>query len=705
MNKKVYHVVIDRPMGSGHPDYPSHIYPINYGYISDIPGGDGEFQDAYVIGVEIPLDDFTGELVAIVHRRDDNETKWVIAPENTPYDKQQIEEFVYFQEQYYDSYIEMLEEEMWDAYDEKEQPLGYQVPRSMAKSLPDGVYHVVVTVYTMMPDNCFLITQRSKNKTYAMKWEATGGSLLAGETPVEGARRELEEETGILAAQEQLIEVYKYVDSGRQVIYHTFIAKLNTAAKIHLQFGETADYRLLPYNALKDFIKSDMFAPPEQNRFQMHETLMDAAVEKYKNNIPNVSHQQLQLYAITDKRWLNKASLEEQVEKALANGVTFLQLRDKAATHEELVDEAKRLKPIAEKYGVPFVVNDDVMAAKEAGADGVHIGQSDMAYEDARSVLGSDKIIGMTAKTVEQAIRAQQMGADYIGVGAVFHTDTKSDAIGMTRETLLSITDAIDIPIVAIGGITCENADYLKNTGVSGIAVVSAIFAAADIKEAVRSLRKKTDCIFSYQKKNIIFDMDGTLLDSMPYWRQLAREYALSKGAVLPDDFDKVCYSMDLNDASEYFRTVLGIKEAPEDIIKETLELMNQHYKNDIPMKPGMRRLLLKEQKNGSNMCIFTSSDATSAQLSMSRIGVRDCFTKIFTSYEIGISKKLPDSYLKVCEKMGFQPADTYVYEDVLHGVASAKKAGMKVIAVYDEDSKEHWAEIKELADDTICPV
>ena len=185
-----------------------------------------------------------------------------------------------------------------------------------------------------------------------------------------------------------------------------------------------------------------------------------------------VSYKDMELYAITDNRWLNGRKLSEVVEDILNNGATFLQLRDKEATHEELVAEAKELKVIAAKYKVPFVVNDDVLAAKEADADGVHIGQSDTAYEEARKILGPDKIIGMTAKTVEQAQMAEKLGADYIGTGAVFHTSTKTDAKDMKLKTLVTVADSVDMPVVAIGGITYDNMDKVKDTGVSGIAVV-----------------------------------------------------------------------------------------------------------------------------------------------------------------------------------------------------------------------------------------
>ena len=200
----------------------------------------------------------------------------------------------------------------------------------------------------------------------------------------------------------------------------------------------------------------------------------------------------LMVYAITDRYWLNGAKLADQVEDVLKNGATFLQLREKSFTHEEMVAEAKEIKAIAAKYQVPFVINDDIYAAKEIDADGVLIGQSDMEDRKAREILGEDKIIGLSAGNLQEAIDAEKMGADYIGVGAVFHTDTKKDTTAMSFEELKEITDTVSIPVVAIGGISADNLMQLAGTGIDGISVISAIFGQEDPGAATKKLVELT---------------------------------------------------------------------------------------------------------------------------------------------------------------------------------------------------------------------
>jgi len=201
----------------------------------------------------------------------------------------------------------------------------------------------------------------------------------------------------------------------------------------------------------------------------------------------------LLLYAVTDMSWLGGESLKSAVEKALKGGATFVQLREKELDPGKFIEEAKEIKELCKKYHVPFVVNDNVDIAMAVDADGVHVGQKDMEAGKVRDLIGRDKILGVSAQTVEQAVLAEQRGADYLGVGAVFHTGSKADAEYVSFETLKAICRAVSIPVVAIGGISRDNVMELAGSGICGIAVISAIFAQPDIEEAAAQLRELTE--------------------------------------------------------------------------------------------------------------------------------------------------------------------------------------------------------------------
>ena len=197
----------------------------------------------------------------------------------------------------------------------------------------------------------------------------------------------------------------------------------------------------------------------------------------------------LLLYAVTDRYWLGKRTLHDVVKESLDGGVTFVQLREKHLDQAHFLEEAKDLKMLCKSYNVPFVINDNVDIALEMDADGVHVGQSDMEAGDVRAKLGPDKIIGVSAQTVEQAILAEKRGADYLGVGAVFPTNSKDDATDVSYETLKAICQAVSIPVIAIGGITKDNVEELSGSGICGIAVISAIYGQKNIKDAAANLK------------------------------------------------------------------------------------------------------------------------------------------------------------------------------------------------------------------------
>lgn len=201
-----------------------------------------------------------------------------------------------------------------------------------------------------------------------------------------------------------------------------------------------------------------------------------------------VTKKDMTLYAVTDSAWTNNTSLENQVEEAILGGVTFVQLREKNLDNTKFIELSKKVKNITDKYKIPFVINDNIDICILVEADGVHIGQSDESLIATREKLGDEKIIGVSVMTVEQAILAQKNGADYIGVGAMFATKTKSDAENVSIQTLKEICDAVSIPVVAIGGINESNLEILGGTGISGVAIVSAIFASKNIKKSTEEL-------------------------------------------------------------------------------------------------------------------------------------------------------------------------------------------------------------------------
>lgn len=197
----------------------------------------------------------------------------------------------------------------------------------------------------------------------------------------------------------------------------------------------------------------------------------------------------LVLYAVTDRTWLEDKTLSEVVEAALQGGVTLIQLREKELDYEGYLAEALEIKKVCDRYGVPMIINDNVEIALASGADGVHLGQKDGDVAKVRERLGKSKIIGVSARTLEQALEAQANGADYLGVGAAFGSKTKLDAQALNHKVIQTITETVDIPVVAIGGINRQNAMELRGTKVQGIAVISDLFAQGDVKKAAQTLK------------------------------------------------------------------------------------------------------------------------------------------------------------------------------------------------------------------------
>lgn len=203
------------------------------------------------------------------------------------------------------------------------------------------------------------------------------------------------------------------------------------------------------------------------------------------------------LYIVSDRSWLHGRTLQEVIQECINGGATFLQLREKELDDEAFLQEAKKMKVLAQQAKIPFVINDNIDIALASDADGVHIGQQDGSIKEARKRLGKDKILGVSVQTVEQALLAEQEGADYVGVGAVFTTMTKQDADAVSYATLQDICKATALPVVAIGGITHDNIQTLQGSGIDGVAVISAVFASENIQLAAASMRKLSERVIT----------------------------------------------------------------------------------------------------------------------------------------------------------------------------------------------------------------
>ena len=381
----------------------------------------------------------------------------------------------------------------------------------------------------------------------------------------------------------------------------------------------------------------------------------------------------MRLYAVTDRSWLKGKTLYQQVEEALKGGVTCVQLREKELPEEEFLKEAIEIGALCKEYDVPFIINDNVEIAIKCNADGIHVGQSDMNAEDVKNIINSKMLLGVSAATVEQAIAAEKAGADYIGVGAVFSTSTKKDACDVSYEMLKAICESVSIPVVAIGGISEKNILELGGSGIDGVAVVSAIFASDDIESSCKNLLKLSDMASKTQVKGAIFDVDGTLLDSMQIWENVANDYVKSKGKVPEDNLREIVRTMSLYQSSCYIKERYEIEDTIEKIMNDINKIVENFYLYEAKSKKGIYEFLTKLKEKGIKMCVATATDKYLVEAALERNGILSFFDGIFTCTETGYGKDEPHIFNNALEFMQTKRKNTCVFEDALYAATTAE--------------------------------
>jgi len=405
------------------------------------------------------------------------------------------------------------------------------------------------------------------------------------------------------------------------------------------------------------------------------------------------------LYAVTDRAWVGKQTLYQQVESAIKGGATCVQLREKDLDEKEFLVEARAIAKLCRQYGVPFIVNDNVDIALQCGADGVHVGQEDMVASQVRKKVGDKMIVGVSVHTVEQAIKAVQNGADYLGVGAMFSTSTKTDAGVLSKQTLRDICSAVDIPVVAIGGINKRNIYQLAGTGVDGVALVSAIFSAEDIESECRLLCELSkEMVGSVNIKCAIFDFDGTLFDSMFIWDNAGDVFLSSLGKKAKASLREDLRPLSLHQSACYLQKEYDLTLSVQQIMDGINKTIEHFYINEVLPKSGVIDFLQQMKKAGIRMCIATASDRFHIQSALCRCGINEFFEEIFTCDEVGCGKDQPVVFQKAMEFFGADRSNTLVFEDALHAIKTAKDDGFAVVGIFD-NSETRQNEIRQLAD------
>ena len=406
------------------------------------------------------------------------------------------------------------------------------------------------------------------------------------------------------------------------------------------------------------------------------------------------------LYLVTDRQLMSCDSLTEAVEQAILGGCTMIQLREKELSSLEFYNQAVAVKQVTDKYHIPLIINDRIDIAMAVQATGVHIGQHDLPAAAVRKVIGENMLLGVSASSIAEAIQAQQDGADYLGVGAMFPTGTKTDADSVSMEELQKIRAAVSLPIVVIGGINKGNAGRFKPMGIDGLAVVSAIIAQSDIKAAAAELK---DLFCGKEKKMdfnaAIFDLDGTILDSMDVWEHIDIQFLKKRNLPVPENYVTEICARSFEEAAQYTIDLLGLQETVEGIIEEWNNMAVEEYSNHVGLLPHALDYLLRLKEHGIKLAVATGLPEKLYIPCLKNNSILELFDALCSTDEVQRGKEYSDVFELAARKLGVAPEHCIVFDDVLPAIKSAKAARMLAGGIYDKYSADQRTEIERIAD------
>lgn len=384
------------------------------------------------------------------------------------------------------------------------------------------------------------------------------------------------------------------------------------------------------------------------------------------------------IYYVTDEELLHPSyNLYKSVEDAIIGGATMIQLREKNTTTRDFIEKAKKIKDICSKYEVPLIINDRVDVALAIDADGVHLGQDDMELSCARKILGQGKIIGISASNLKEAQIAEKGGATYIGVGAMYSTNTKIDADMTTMEELKIIRKEVKIPIVVIGGINQKTIPDFKDTDIDGLAIVSAIASSDNQVETTKSLKKQ---FYKNNKvKGVILDIDLTMLETEELWDRVLDKIMGKYGFSCNEEDINFIWNNSFEVVSKYLSDKFNLNITEDNLLQDIHNFSIEEYaSSNIKLKKGLDKFLKSMRDENIKLAVCTSLSEKQYTAVLKNTGLIDKIGFVFSATDEGFDKGDYRVYEIVSSKLGIHPRNIIAFDDELRAIRAAKRAGMR---------------------------